>query len=96
MATNTTSIEEQLAEMAHTIAKLTKTVEEKDIQIASLINKVEAQVKNTGESSQGLNHLQILHLLLMMHRMCIGQCKLRDKRRNLPQWCHYLSNNFRI
>ena len=42
MATNTTSIEEQLAEMARVIAKLTKTVEEKDMQIASLINKVEA------------------------------------------------------
>ena len=42
MATDTTSINEQLAEMARVIAKLTKTVEEKDIQIASLINKVEA------------------------------------------------------
>ncbi|KAL6322748.1 hypothetical protein AAG906_018629 [Vitis piasezkii] len=47
MATGTTSVEEQLAEMAHAIAKLTKTVEEKDMQIASLINKVEAQVQNT-------------------------------------------------
>ena len=27
------------------------------MQIASLINKVEAQVQNTGDSSQGLNHL---------------------------------------
>ena len=43
--------------MAHIIAKLTKTIEEKDMQIASLINKVEAQVQNTGESSKGLNHL---------------------------------------
>ena len=57
MATGTTSIEEQLAEMAHAIAKLTKTVEEKDMQIASLINKVKVQVQNTGESSQRLNHL---------------------------------------
>ena len=48
MATDTTSIEEQLVEMAHTIAKVTKTFEEKDMQIASLINKVEAQVQNTG------------------------------------------------
>ncbi|KAL6311102.1 hypothetical protein AAG906_005452 [Vitis piasezkii] len=32
-------------------------VEEKNMQIASLINKVEAQVQNMGESSQGLNHL---------------------------------------
>ena len=56
MATNTTFVEEQLAEMARAIAKLTKTVEEKDMHIASLINKVEAQVQNTGESSHGLNH----------------------------------------
>ena len=40
-AAGTTSIEEQLAKMARAIAKLTKTVEEKDMQIASLINKVE-------------------------------------------------------
>ena len=57
MTTDTTSVEEQLAEMARTIAKLTKMVEEKDMQIASLINKFEAQVQNTGDSSQGLNHL---------------------------------------
>ena len=43
--------------MARAIAKLTKTVEKKDMQIAFVINKVEAQVQNTGESSQGLNHL---------------------------------------
>ena len=42
MATDTTSIEEQLAKMARAIAKLIKTLEKKDIQITSLINKVEA------------------------------------------------------
>ena len=57
MTIDTTSVEEQLAEMARVIAKLTKTVEEKDMQITFLINKVEAQVQNMGESSQGLNHL---------------------------------------
>ena len=57
METDTTSIEEQLAEMARVIAKLTKTIEENDMQIASHINKVEAQVQNTGELNQGLNHL---------------------------------------
>ena len=57
MATDITSVEEQLIEMAHTIAKFTKTVEENDIQIVFLINKVETQVQNTSESSQGLNHL---------------------------------------
>ncbi|WJZ97502.1 hypothetical protein VitviT2T_016103 [Vitis vinifera] len=43
--------------MARVIAKLTKTIEEKDMQIVSLINNIEAQVQNIGESSQGLNHL---------------------------------------
>ena len=57
MATHTTSIEEQLAEIACVIAKLTKIVEENDMQRTSLINNVEAQVQNTGKSSQGLNHL---------------------------------------
>ena len=51
MKTDTTSVEEQLDDMARAIAKLTKTLEKNDIQIASLINKVEAQVQNMGESS---------------------------------------------
>ena len=42
MTTGTTSVEKQLTEMTRTIAKLTKTVEEKDMQIAFLINMVEA------------------------------------------------------
>ena len=50
METNTTFVKEQLIEMARAIAKLTKTIEEKDTQTASLINKVEAQVQNMSES----------------------------------------------
>ena len=57
MTTDTISVEEQLAKMARAIAKLTKTVEEKDMQIAYFINKVKTQVQNMGKSSQGLNHL---------------------------------------
>lgn len=41
MTIDTMSIEEQLAEMVHAINKLTKTIEEKDLQIASLMTKVE-------------------------------------------------------
>ena len=37
--------------MDHAIAKLTKIVEEKDLQIASLMNKVEAQAQSIIESS---------------------------------------------
>ena len=42
MTMNTTSVKEQLIKMTHVIAKLTKTIEKKDLQIASLMNKVEA------------------------------------------------------
>ena len=37
-----TSIEEQFVDMTHAIAKLTKTIKEKDLQIASLMSKIEA------------------------------------------------------
>ena len=60
MVTGTTSVEEQLTEMARAIAKFTKTVKKKDMQIVSLINEVEAQVQSMSESSQGLNHLPIV------------------------------------
>ncbi|CAL9004675.1 unnamed protein product [Prunus brigantina] len=42
MMTGAMSIEEQLAHMSEAVTKLTKMVEEKDAQIASLINKWEA------------------------------------------------------
>ena len=45
------SLEEQLVEMARAIAKLTKTIEDKDMQIVSLLNRVKTQVQNRGESS---------------------------------------------
>ncbi|KAB2630499.1 hypothetical protein D8674_008018 [Pyrus ussuriensis x Pyrus communis] len=43
MTTGATSIEEQLAQMNEAIAKLTRTVEEKDLQIAALVNQLDAQ-----------------------------------------------------
>ena len=42
MMTNIASIEEQLATMACAIEQLTEHVEEKDLQIASLMNKPES------------------------------------------------------
>ena len=42
MTTGATSIEEQLAQMNEAIAKLTRTVEEKDLQIAALANRLGA------------------------------------------------------
>ncbi|KAG5523773.1 hypothetical protein RHGRI_030684 [Rhododendron griersonianum] len=43
MTTDAATVEEQLATMARAIEKLTKTVEDKDLEIASLMNKLEAQ-----------------------------------------------------
>ena len=40
MMTETATIDEKIAEIGHAIAKLTKTVEEKDLQIAMLMNKL--------------------------------------------------------
>ena len=42
MTTRTTFVKKQLVEMTLVIAKLTKTIEEKDLEIVSLVNKVEA------------------------------------------------------
>ena len=42
-------VDEKIAEMGRAIAKLAKTVEEKDLQIATFMNKLEVQ--NWGESS---------------------------------------------
>ena len=49
------TIEEKITKMGHTIAKLTKTMEERDLQIATLMNKLEVQ--NRGESSKGHSHM---------------------------------------
>ncbi|KAM1119717.1 hypothetical protein ACFX1X_044343 [Malus domestica] len=43
MTTGATLIEEQLAQMNETIVKLTRTVEEKDLQIAVLVNQLDAK-----------------------------------------------------
>ncbi|KAM2504280.1 hypothetical protein PS1_038218 [Malus domestica] len=43
MATGAPSIDEQLAQMNEAIARLTRTVEEKDLQIAALVNRLGAQ-----------------------------------------------------
>ena len=43
MTTGATSIEEQLAQISEAIARLTRTMEENDLQIATLVNRLEAQ-----------------------------------------------------
>ncbi|KAK3038008.1 hypothetical protein RJ639_029959 [Escallonia herrerae] len=51
MMTSAISFEEQLGAMSRAIEKLTKTVEEKDLQIANLMNKLES--KKSEESKSG-------------------------------------------
>ncbi|KAL0437738.1 UNVERIFIED_CONTAM: hypothetical protein Sradi_0481700 [Sesamum radiatum] len=55
MATEATTMEEQVAQMAQAIADLQKIVEDKDLQIAQLMNKLEPT--DAGESSH--NHSSI-------------------------------------
>ena len=43
MTTSATSIEEQLNQISEAIARLTRTVKEKNLQIATLIYRLEAQ-----------------------------------------------------
>ncbi|KAM1492474.1 hypothetical protein ACFXTH_024486 [Malus domestica] len=43
MTTGATSIDKQLAHMNEAIARLTRTVEDKDLQIAALINQLDAK-----------------------------------------------------
>ncbi|KAM1531363.1 hypothetical protein PS2_005475 [Malus domestica] len=43
MTIGATSIDEQLAQMNEAIARLTRTVEEKDLQIAALVSRLEPQ-----------------------------------------------------
>ena len=54
MMTNTSTMEEKMAEMEQRVTLLTKTLEEKDVKIATLMNKLELQ--DSGESSLGLEH----------------------------------------
>ena len=42
MSIDITSANEQIDEMTHIIAKLTKTIKEKNLPIASLVNRIEA------------------------------------------------------
>ena len=51
MMTNTSTMEEKMAEMQQRVVLLTKALEDKDLQIAILMNKLEMQ--DLGESSHG-------------------------------------------
>ena len=51
MMTNTANVKEKMAKMKHKIILLTKALEDKDLQIAPLMNKLKLQ--DVGESSHG-------------------------------------------
>ena len=51
MMTNTSTMEEKMDEMEQRVILLTKALEEKDVKIATLMNKLEVQ--DSGESSLG-------------------------------------------
>ena len=54
MITNTSTMEEKMMEIEQKVAFLTKTLEDKDVTIATLMNKLEVQ--DSGESSLDLKH----------------------------------------
>ena len=51
MMTNTANVKEKMAKMKHKIILLTKALEDKDLQIAPLMNKLKLQ--DVGESNHG-------------------------------------------
>ena len=54
MMTNTFTMEEKMAEMEQRVILLTKALEDKDVKIATLMNKLEVQ--DSGESSLDPEH----------------------------------------
>ncbi|KAL3537722.1 hypothetical protein ACH5RR_001088 [Cinchona calisaya] len=54
MMTGASSVEEQLASMGRAVEKLSKTIEENDLQITALVSKLKFQ--NIGETSQVNNN----------------------------------------
>ena len=54
MMTNTSTMEEKMAEMEQRVILLTKALKEKDVKIATLMNKLEVQ--DSGESSLDPKH----------------------------------------
>ena len=54
MMTNTSTMEEKMVEIEQMVTLLTKALEEKDVKIATLMNKLELQ--DSSESSLGPQH----------------------------------------
>ncbi|KAK9988735.1 hypothetical protein SO802_028974 [Lithocarpus litseifolius] len=54
MMTSTSTMEEKMAKMEQRVTLLTKALEDKDVQIATVMNKLEVQ--DSGESNLDLEH----------------------------------------
>ena len=76
MMMETTTVDEKIAEMGRAIAKLTKNVEEKDLQFATLMNKLEVQ--NQGESSNGQSQTH-QHMLQGAHTSSLKKADNQHK-----------------
>ena len=57
MMTNPSTMEEKMVEMQQKVVLLIKALEDKDLQIATLINKLE--VEDLGESSHGHKFISV-------------------------------------
>ena len=94
MMTNTSTMEEKMAEMEQRVTLLTKALEEKDVKIATLMNKLELQ--DSSESSLGPEHPPAL---LRKEKM-LALIREKEVKAFLntdipPQWPRYLSNNYK-
>ncbi|KAK2995706.1 hypothetical protein RJ640_000404 [Escallonia rubra] len=57
MMTSAISLKEQLAAVSRAIEKLTKTIEEKDLQIANLMNKLESKKSEESKSGDSIDNM---------------------------------------
>ena len=74
MMTNTFTMEEKMAEMEQRVVFLTKALEDKDLQISTLINKLEIQ--DLGESSHD-------------PKFPFGFTSIKGDKNNLLWWLRY-------
>ena len=88
MMMETTIIDEKIVEMGRAIAKLTKTIEEKDLQIATLRNKLDVQIEGT----LAIANLKLISICCkgLIHLL---QRRLTTNNEALPLLLLYWSNN---
>ena len=93
MMTKIATIDEKIAEMRCDIAKLTKTVEEKDLQIATFMNKLE--VHKQGESKLAMANLKLISIY-RKGLINVFQRRLTTNKGAPPSSLLYHSNNCKM